>query len=167
MKTAFEELESPYLDGDLEFVVPVYEWGHSLSHEIGESPFVNFVVSVPETETSQPAEGLETISIRPDEEDEGVDQEFFSVEADLRDETEQDWIDEESDEYDLQDSESVEAEQSIHEDEADALDEVYGLADEAMLDRVHFESEISDFELTENAAAKMDWNIAPPMRFDY
>ena len=167
MKTAFEELESPYLDGELEFVVPVYEWGHSLSHEIGESPFVNFVVSVRETETSQPTEGMETFSIRPDEEDEGAYQEFVSVEADLLDETEQDRIDDESDDYDLQDSESVEAEQSIHEDEADALDEVYALADEAMLEQVRFESEISDLGLTKNAAAKMDWNIAPPMRIDY
>jgi hypothetical protein len=121
MKTVFEELESPYLDGDLEFVVPVYEWSHSLSRAIGESPFVNFVARVRETETSRPTEGREPLYRRPDEEDEGAQQEFVSVEADLLDETEQDRIDDESDEYDLQDSESVEAEQSIHDDEADAL----------------------------------------------
>ena len=119
MKTVFEELESPYLDGDLEFVVPVYEWDHRLARAIGESPFVNFVSSVRETETSRPTEG-----------DEGAHQEFVSLEADLPDETRQDWIDDESDEYDLQDSESVEAEQSIHDDEADAIDEEYALADE-------------------------------------
>jgi hypothetical protein len=71
---------------------------------------------------------METLCRRPDEEDEGAQQEFVSVEANLLDETEQDRIDDESDEYDLQDSESVEAEQSIHDDEADAVDEAYALA---------------------------------------
>lgn len=130
MKASFEELESPYLDGELEFVVPTNELSNNLARAIGESPFVNFVSCVHETETIGPTEGKETLSRRLDEEDEGAHQEFVSLEADLPDETGQDRIDDESEEYDLQDSESVEAEQSIHDDEADAIDEAYALADE-------------------------------------
>jgi monoamine oxidase len=41
MKTSFKELESPYLEGKLEFVAPAMELSNDLAHEIGENPFVN------------------------------------------------------------------------------------------------------------------------------
>lgn len=52
MKTAFEELESPYLNSDLEFVVPTCDWSHSLTRAIGESPFASFVVRARGTDSS-------------------------------------------------------------------------------------------------------------------
>ena len=42
MNTPFEELESPYLDGELEFAVPVDELSHGLQGLIGESPFAKY-----------------------------------------------------------------------------------------------------------------------------
>jgi hemoglobin len=42
MKGAFEDLESPYLDGELEFAVPVNEMSHGLEGAIGESPFAKY-----------------------------------------------------------------------------------------------------------------------------
>ncbi len=68
MKTAFEELESPYLDGELEFVVPTNELSNNLSHAIGESPFANFV-DLRGAETGQPLQSgveppeLETLGL--------------------------------------------------------------------------------------------------------
>jgi hypothetical protein len=59
MKTPTEELETPYLDREFEFVVPTYRSSGSLAHAIDESPFANFV-GVAGTETSQPPQsGLE------------------------------------------------------------------------------------------------------------
>lgn len=59
MKTPTEELETPYLDREFEFVVPTYGLSGSLAHAIDESPFANFV-GVAGTETSQPPQsGLE------------------------------------------------------------------------------------------------------------
>jgi hypothetical protein len=131
MKTAFEELESPYLDGELEFVVPADEWSHSLSRAIGESPFANFVANVPESETIRPTEDLETLGGCPDEEHEGAYREFVRVEADPPAETEQDWITDESGEDVLRNSESGEAEQSIRSYEARDVDEAFAFVDEA------------------------------------
>jgi V8-like Glu-specific endopeptidase len=42
MKTAFEELRSPYLAGDVQFAVPTYEMSRGLEGAIGASPFANF-----------------------------------------------------------------------------------------------------------------------------
>jgi len=125
MKTVFEDLESPYINGELEFAVPAYKGSQSLSPAIAESPFVNFVARVRDAETKQPMEGMEPSSRRSDEENDGAQQEFVSVETDLR---EQDRIEDESNERDRQDSESFEADRFL-EDGADRLDEAYALAD--------------------------------------
>lgn len=52
MNTPTEALESPYLDGELEFVVPTNELSDSLTHAIDECPFAH-LVGAPGTETSQ------------------------------------------------------------------------------------------------------------------
>jgi V8-like Glu-specific endopeptidase len=54
MKTSFEDLESPFLEGELEFVVPINELKADLTHAIGESPFANFV-DLGGVETDQPS----------------------------------------------------------------------------------------------------------------
>src|SRR5262245_36627489 len=53
METASEELESPFLDGELEYAGPTNELSHSLAHAIGESPFVA-LVDLRGAETGQP-----------------------------------------------------------------------------------------------------------------
>ena len=53
MKVAFAELKSPYLEGELEFVVPACEFNHNLALAIGESPF-NSVDFARGAETGQP-----------------------------------------------------------------------------------------------------------------
>ncbi len=61
MKTAFEGLESPYLDGELEFVIPAKELSNNLAQAIGKSPFANLTpVSNPLDEPSA-AEVFETL----------------------------------------------------------------------------------------------------------
>ncbi len=64
MKTAFEKLASPYLDGEMELVVPAEELSTKLAHTLGESPFASSL-DLRGAETGDPAEELENQSARP------------------------------------------------------------------------------------------------------
>jgi hypothetical protein len=46
MKIDFEELESPYFDGEVEFVAPAFELSQSLASVINDSPFTGTEVDV-------------------------------------------------------------------------------------------------------------------------
>ncbi len=102
MKSAFDKLESPYLDGELEFVTPGYELSQTLNRAVGESPFAN-VAGAPEIETRHPPEEMEPHSRWPDEEYGDTAQQSISGEAG----------------------------QSIHDDEANAFEEAFAFVDEA------------------------------------
>jgi hypothetical protein len=39
MKTSFKELESPYFEGELEFLSPADELSKTIAQAIGENPF--------------------------------------------------------------------------------------------------------------------------------
>src|SRR6185312_16107511 len=129
MKIAFEKLASPYLDGEMEFVVPAEELSTKLAHTLDESPFASSL-DLRETETGEPAEGLENQSPRPYEADESTPQELVPVEANLLDEDEQERSDDGPSEVETWTSESDETEQSIDDGEAHALDEAYAFDDE-------------------------------------
>ena len=53
MKSAFEKLESPYLGGELQFVIPPDGLSNKLAHAIAESPFANLLASVRGAETGE------------------------------------------------------------------------------------------------------------------
>ena len=129
MKTAFEKLASPYLDGEMEFVVPAEELSTKLAHTLGESPFASSL-DLRGAETGEPAEELENQSARPYEADESTPQELVPVEANLLDEDEQERSDDGPSEVETWTSESDETEQSIDGGEAYALDEAYAFDDE-------------------------------------
>ena len=44
--SALEKLESPYLEGELQFVIPPNELSNKLAHALTESPFANLLVSL-------------------------------------------------------------------------------------------------------------------------
>jgi V8-like Glu-specific endopeptidase len=129
MKVSFEELESPYLDGELEFVVPTNELSTKLAYALGESPFASSL-DLRGAETGEPAEGLENQSAWPYEADESTPQELVPVEANLVDEDEQERSDDGSSEVETWTSESDETEQSIDGGEAYALDEASAFENE-------------------------------------
>ncbi|HZM87450.1 MAG TPA: hypothetical protein VFF31_13085, partial [Blastocatellia bacterium] len=129
MKTAFEKLASPYLDGEMEFVVPAEELSTKLAHTLGESPFASSL-DLPGAETGESAEGLENQSAWPYEADESTPQELVPVEANLLDEDEQERSDDGPSGVETWTSESDETEQSIDDGEAYALDEAYAFDDE-------------------------------------
>ena len=129
MKTSFKELESPYLEGEMEFVAPAEELSNKLAHALGESPFASSL-DLRGAETGELAEGLENQSARPYEADESTPQELVPVEANLADEDEQERSDDGSSEVETWTSESDETEQSIDDGEAYALDEAYAFDDE-------------------------------------
>ena len=129
MKTAFEKLASPYLDGELEFVVPAKELSTKLAHTLGESPFASSL-DLRGAETGEPAEGKENQSAWPYEADESTPQELVPVEANLVEENKQERSDDGSSEVGPWTSESDEAEQSIDGEETYALDESSAFEDE-------------------------------------
>lgn len=99
MKIDFEELESPYFDGEVEFVAPVYELSQSLASVIDDSPFTN-LVGVSGTETSWIAHsGAEAPELEALESDEPLAETWIEgeTEYDAEERTYDDYVVEESD----------------------------------------------------------------------
>lgn len=108
---ALEKLAPPYLDGELEFVVPANALGKHLAHAIGESPFA-YLVDLREGEPGRPTEEM------------GTGEELDSFEADILDEIEQHQVDDEAFEDDQRNPEWGEPKQLP--DSAEASDEDEG-----------------------------------------
>jgi hypothetical protein len=92
MKTPFEKLKSPYLDGEPELAVPTNEWNGPLEHVIDESPFSNIVdeaqAHVDEAEGRIPGDDLietdEAFSLDREDERDSIDDETVSGVEDER-----------------------------------------------------------------------------------
>ena len=99
MKIDFEELESPYFDGEVEFVAPAYELRQSLASVIDESPFTN-LVGVSGTETSRIAHsGAEAPELETRDSDGPLAETWIEgeTEYDAEERTYDDYVVEESD----------------------------------------------------------------------
>lgn len=134
MKSAIEELESPYLDDELAFSVPTCEWRDVLTRAVGESPFASFQPSPGGAEAILSMAEVETGDMWPDEEDakvEDLHRQFATAEAELFGETDQEWIDVERVLDDPPNSEQGEVGQWMGGEEESAVDEAFAFPDEA------------------------------------